>query len=56
MFGKKVEKKLSRRKELEYRRNVQMIFQDPFSALNPTKKIKSILERPVRIFKLDGNT
>lgn len=55
LFGKKVKKKLSRREELEYRRNVQMIFQDPFSALNPAKRIKSILERPVRIFKLDGN-
>lgn len=55
LLGKKVEKKLSKREELEYRRNVQMIFQDPFSALNPAKKIKSILERPVKIFKLDGN-
>ncbi|MBC7122887.1 MAG: ABC transporter ATP-binding protein [Pseudothermotoga sp.] len=55
LLGKKVEKKLSRKEELEYRRNVQMIFQDPFSALNPTKRIKSILERPVKIFKLDRN-
>jgi ABC-type dipeptide/oligopeptide/nickel transport system ATPase component len=28
-------------------RNVQMIFQDPFSSLNPVKKIKQILKEPI---------
>lgn len=32
-----------------YRRQVQMVFQDPFSALNPVYRIGSILERPFKI-------
>ena len=39
-------------KDHEYRKNVQMIFQDPFGSLNPTHTIKSILERPFIIHKL----
>jgi dipeptide transport system ATP-binding protein len=31
------------------RRNVQMVFQDPFGSLNPRKKIGSILEEPLVI-------
>jgi len=29
--------------------NIQMIFQDPYSSLNPRKKIRTILEQPLRI-------
>jgi oligopeptide/dipeptide ABC transporter ATP-binding protein len=29
--------------------NIQMIFQDPYSSLNPRKKIKTILEQPLKI-------
>jgi oligopeptide transport system ATP-binding protein len=32
-----------------FRRNVQMIFQDPFSSLNPRKKVRSIIGQPLRI-------
>lgn len=39
----------SRQKMLEYRSEVQMIFQDPFSSLNPVHKIAYTLERPLRI-------
>ncbi len=42
----------SRKESLAYRKKVQMIFQDPFSSLNPTHTIKSILERPFIIHKL----
>ncbi len=31
-------------------KNIQMIFQDPYSSLNPRKKVKSILEQPLNIF------
>ncbi len=30
-------------------KDVQMIFQDPYSSLNPRKKIKTILEQPLKI-------
>jgi len=38
------------RKEMEaFRRKVQMIFQDPFSSLNPRMTVRSILEEPFNI-------
>jgi peptide/nickel transport system ATP-binding protein len=39
----------SRRSILDYRSQVQMIFQDPFGSLNPAKTIRHHLERPLRI-------
>jgi peptide/nickel transport system ATP-binding protein len=33
-----------------YRRNVQMVFQDPFSSLNPTHDVRYHLSRPLRIY------
>jgi peptide/nickel transport system ATP-binding protein len=32
-----------------YRRDVQMIFQDPFSSLNPIKTVEYVLSRPLKI-------
>ncbi|MCS1351800.1 ABC transporter ATP-binding protein [Mechercharimyces sp. CAU 1602] len=37
------------------RRNLQMVFQDPFASLNPRKKIKSILEEPMKVHGLGAN-
>ncbi|HEY0753286.1 MAG TPA: ABC transporter ATP-binding protein [Ktedonobacteraceae bacterium] len=34
----------------QYRRNVQLIFQDPFASLNPVHSIRYHLARPLRIF------
>ncbi|BCL82390.1 dipeptide/oligopeptide/nickel ABC transporter ATP-binding protein [Ktedonobacteria bacterium brp13] len=34
----------------EYRRHVQMIFQDPFSSLNPIHDLRYHLSRPLRIY------
>jgi len=39
----------------EIYRRVQMIFQDPYSALNPRKKIRDILERPFKIHRIPYN-
>ena len=39
----------SRRSILDYRSQVQMIFQDPFGSLNPAKTIRHHIERPLRI-------
>lgn len=47
IFGRKTKKE-----GLAYRKQVQMIFQDPFSSLNPTHTIRSILERPFIIHKI----
>jgi oligopeptide/dipeptide ABC transporter ATP-binding protein len=33
------------------RRNMQMIFQDPFSSLNPRKKIRDIIGQPLRVHR-----
>ncbi|MDD5005680.1 MAG: ATP-binding cassette domain-containing protein [Candidatus Omnitrophica bacterium] len=37
-------------------RNVQMVFQNPFSSLNPMMKIKDILKEPFLIHHLDNGT
>lgn len=34
------------------RKNVQYIFQDPYSSLNPRMTVKTILSRPMEVFKL----
>lgn len=39
-----------------YRRHVQMIFQDPFSSLNPTHGVRYHLGRPLRIHGFARNT
>jgi len=54
LFGKELPKKMNRKEELEFRRNVQMVFQDPFAALNPTKTIEHVLERPLKIHKISN--
>lgn len=41
--------RLDRRRMKEYRRIIQLIFQDPFAALNPAHQIASILRRAVRL-------
>src|SRR3974377_1310823 len=40
---------------LAYRRKVQMIFQDPFSSLNPVHTIEHHLARPLLIHKMAGS-
>lgn len=38
---------LSNRQLMKYRKDMQMIFQDPFSSLNPRMKIKKIVGEPI---------
>jgi oligopeptide transport system ATP-binding protein len=37
------------------RRNLQFIFQDPYSSLNPRMKVSQILLRPLEIYKIGAN-
>jgi peptide/nickel transport system ATP-binding protein len=50
--GDVTEARPRRRELLRYRSQVQMIFQDPFSSLNPVKTIRHHLERPLRIHRI----
>ncbi|MBE1553922.1 oligopeptide/dipeptide ABC transporter ATP-binding protein [Sporosarcina limicola] len=34
------------------RRDLQIIFQDPYSSLNPRKRVKDILEEPIRVHRI----
>jgi oligopeptide/dipeptide ABC transporter ATP-binding protein len=39
----------------KFRRNFQIIFQDPFSALNPRMRVRSLVEEPLKIHRIGGN-
>ncbi len=41
---------LARRRRLELRQKIQIIFQNPDSSLNPRKTVRAILTRPLRLF------
>jgi peptide/nickel transport system ATP-binding protein len=47
--GKDIAHVRGRRDMLQYRSEVQMIFQDPFGSLNPVKTVRHHLARPLRI-------
>lgn len=40
---------------VQFRRKVQMIFQDPYSALDPLMSVKSIVAEPIHALGLSGN-
>ncbi|MDE6945386.1 MAG: dipeptide ABC transporter ATP-binding protein [Lachnospiraceae bacterium] len=44
--------KLDEKKVRPYRKNLQMIFQDPYASLNPRMTIRELIGAPVRAFKL----
>jgi len=43
---------LSNKEMRPYRKQMQIIFQDPYSSLNPRLKVGSALSEPIKIFKL----
>ncbi|MEH7253151.1 dipeptide ABC transporter ATP-binding protein [Neobacillus niacini] len=43
---------LSNKQMSEYRSNLQIIFQDPFSSLNPRKRVKDIIAEPLKVHKI----
>lgn len=43
---------LNKKETKEYRRKIQMIFQNPYSSLNPKMKIKETLIEPLKIHKI----
>jgi peptide/nickel transport system ATP-binding protein len=49
--GKSVLTQRGRNGLLKYRSRVQMVFQDPFSSLNPVHKASHAIERPLKIFR-----
>lgn len=51
--GRDVLREEPRRASRRYRGTVQMVFQDPFGSLNPTKRISHFLERPLAIYRRD---
>jgi peptide/nickel transport system ATP-binding protein len=47
--GAALPRRLGRRRALRYRKQVQMIFQDPFASLNPVKTVEHHLMRPLKL-------
>ena len=45
-----------RKERKEYRRKIQMVFQDPFSSLNPRMTVYDILSRPLKVFGLESTS
>ncbi len=43
---------VEREEEFEYRRRVQMVFQDPYASMNPRFRIRDVLEEPLLIHKI----
>lgn len=49
--GRDISQINSRAEKLAYSQAVQMVFQDPFAALNPAHSIRHHLERPIKLHK-----
>src|SRR5690349_10759850 len=48
--------KLDRRQLVALRRRIQVIFQDPYSSLNPRQKVGSIISEPMRVHGVEPDT
>ncbi|WHA43891.1 ABC transporter ATP-binding protein [Agrobacterium larrymoorei] len=53
--GKRIDQ-LSKHQLRPHRRRIQMVFQDPFSSLDPRMRVKDILAEPIRNFKLAASS
>lgn len=47
--------KLNKEETMDFRRNVQAIFQDPFAVYNPFYKVDNLLSIPIKNFKITRN-
>lgn len=47
--------KLKGKALIDFRRNIQMVFQDPFSSLDPRKTVAQTIGEPIRLHKLAKN-
>lgn len=52
VLGQPVPARPSPQQLIDYRRRVQMIFQDPYASLNPLHTVRHTLSRPLRSFKM----
>jgi len=50
-----LDKKNWQKNQRELRREIQIVFQDPFSSLNPRMSVKDIIEEGLTIHKIDGD-
>ncbi|WP_163652013.1 ABC transporter ATP-binding protein [Listeria sp. PSOL-1] len=50
--GKNVHGKKSRKELHEFRRKMQMIFQDPYASLNPRMKVRDIIAEGIKVHRL----
>jgi peptide/nickel transport system ATP-binding protein len=47
--------KLNKEQTMDFRRNVQAVFQDPFAVYNPFYKVDNLLSIPIKNFKITRN-
>ena len=51
MFAVRISLKLNSKEMIDVRKKIQVIFQDPYSSLNPRMKVGEILAEPMRVHK-----
>lgn len=56
LFQGKDVTRLNKKEMVEYRKKVQMIFQDPYSSLDPRQTISDLIKEPLQLAKLDKQT
>ena len=54
IFNNKNLNNLSSRELLEERKNIQMVFQDPYASLNPRMTVGEIISEPLKVYKGRG--
>lgn len=48
--------KIDKKKLQEIRKNIQMVFQDPYSSVNPRMTVEEIIKEPLLIYKIGSQT